>query len=121
MYGTPCIILIFINIFNINVHSPKIFRCLMCVLIINSSCNWYFRMSTSLCIMIFRITTGFVQNIFNFDRFLNFIIVLICWFCNILKIINAFFILSIRNDRSFYLFIYSSSICRIFSILLVYY
>ena len=119
VYGPPCVFIMFINVFYINIRGTKICRCIMCVSIISRSCNCHFRMSNYLRILIFRITNGFFKNTFSFNRFFNLIILLICWFCYVLNITNGFFILSIRNGRSFYLLIHHSNTCRSVSIFLL--
>ena len=62
-----------------------------------------------------------IQKPFHLQQFFNFIIVIVCWFFYVFKITNGFFVLSIRDMSSFYLFINSSNICIMFSRFLHYY
>ena len=91
----------------------------MCVCVIYNSFHFHSRMRTFFRILIFSITDVSFKNIFSLNRFFDFTIVLICWFFNVFNTSNRFFIMSISNTRSFYLFVHYYNICRIFSIFLI--
>ena len=82
----PCLLILFIHIFNIYNHCNKVIRCPVGINIIYITRNWLFKKNNCFCIKIFSIINGFLINLFSINRFLNFFIVPICWFCTLLKI-----------------------------------
>ena len=77
----PCMLIFLIDIFNINIHGPKICSCLMYAFIISISRNRRSRMSTRFIIPIFSITADFFRKISSESNGLfNFIILPICRF-----------------------------------------
>ena len=73
----------------------------------------HFRIITCVCILIFRTATVFFSNCLSFNRFFNFVIILICWFSIVLDISNGLFILFISNGSSFYFLVRFYNIWRI--------
>ena len=81
---SPCLLILFINIFNIYIDCFKILRCTVSANIISFKINLPFRMTTCFYINTLSICTVFFSNFFIINKFLNVLIGLI-WFLNSLQ------------------------------------
>ena len=90
----PCLIIIFINIFNVCIHCCNMLGFPVGVPVISSTRKWHFRMNTYFWIKIFRITTVF---------FINFSSIKNNYFFSLTLYVR--FVISWRspNDSSFWL------------------